>query len=173
MEFFEKDLEEIIFLSDKEELSERGLFIEGNLKRQLRIGHYGIADLVETKRPRVLTGGGFKKGLITVYELKNNKIGVSTFFQALNYLKGIQSYIRLRGFEGFFNYKIILIGRHFDRDSSFCYLPEIFPKPEIHYESCYDNRTYVELYTYSYSLLGINFKEVRDYDLIDNGFKIK
>ena len=52
MKFLEKDLEQIIFESGRDSLRERGLSISGKLLRQLRIGNYGIADLVEFVRPQ-------------------------------------------------------------------------------------------------------------------------
>jgi len=46
MKFLEKDLEEIIFNADMKDLPEKGLHFTGVIKRQLRIGNYGVADLV-------------------------------------------------------------------------------------------------------------------------------
>ena len=46
MSFLEKDLEDIIFETDNDLLFEHGLFIDGQKKRQVRIGNYGIADLI-------------------------------------------------------------------------------------------------------------------------------
>ena len=53
MNFLEKDLEEIIYNTDKEMLTERGLPYHPfeTFKRQLKIGNYGIADLVSFKKP--------------------------------------------------------------------------------------------------------------------------
>ena len=50
MKFLEKDLEEIIFETSNKELNERGLFVYGKKYRQLRIGNYGVADLVVVDR---------------------------------------------------------------------------------------------------------------------------
>ena len=70
MKFFEKDLEEIIYLSDKDKLSDRGLYLNGKLKRQLRIGNYGVADLIEYKRPYYHPYEKcFMKGTINILEL--------------------------------------------------------------------------------------------------------
>ena len=57
MKFLEKDLEDIIFEAPREELAKRGLHIEGKMYRQLRIGNYGIADLVTIQRPIMIPDG--------------------------------------------------------------------------------------------------------------------
>lgn len=171
MEFFEKDLEEIIFYSDKKELQCRGLHITGKLKRQLKIGNYGVADLVAYSRPRNwLNPIGMVKGEINVIELKNKKIGVSTFFQSLQYLKGIQRYLTKKGIEGNYNYKITLIGREFDQYSSFCYLGDIFTSNSYPDDWHQDSKVSIDLLTYSYGLDGIQFKDVSGYKLTNEGF---
>ena len=116
MEFLEKDLEEIIYLSDKFRLDKRGLSLHGKLKRQFRIGNYGVSDLVEIIRPKC-ENKIFYKGTINILELKKDKIGVSTFFQALNYLQGIKTYLEQRSFDHYFNYKITMIGKELDFNS--------------------------------------------------------
>ena len=170
--FLEKDLEEIIYLSDKEILSDRGLYLYGKLKRQLKIGNYGIADLVEFKRPYyhpILKM--MMKGEINVIELKNKKIGVSTFFQALNYLKGIQTFLeeKDKGYHNY-NYRVTLIGREFDDTSSFCYLGDLFDSylSETNIED--EIKTSIDLYQYSYSISGIEFNQITDYNLTNKGF---
>jgi hypothetical protein len=169
MEFLEKDLEEIIYLSDKFRLEERGLSLHGKLKRQLRIGNYGIADLVEITRPHC-ENNIFYKGSINILELKKDKIGVSTFFQALNYLQGIKTYLEQRSFEDYFNFKITLIGKDLDINSSFVFLGDIFNEDFNCTEfSCY-SKVKIELFTYSYGIYGIEFKEVSGYNLINKGF---
>lgn len=50
MNFLEKNLEDIIYETNNKYLRERGLFINGIKKRQLRIGNYGIADIVTFKK---------------------------------------------------------------------------------------------------------------------------
>jgi len=178
MDFLEKDLEEIIYLSDKDALSDKGLYLKGVLKRQLKIGNYGIADLVNIYKPyysrSVKIDNEYhvvhNKGIIEVIELKKDKIGVSTFFQALNYVKGIKSYLEMRGCSDLFNFKIVLIGKSVDLSSSFCYLSDLF---DVHVEDSYIEQkcvTAVELYTYSYDLDGIKFKEIHGYNLTNKGF---
>ena len=171
MDFLEKDLEEIIYLSDKESLSDRGLHLTGELKRQLRIGNYGIADLVEFKRPYYHPyHEKIMKGEINIIELKNKKIGVSTFFQALNYLKGIRTYLDTKNIEHHYNYRITLIGRELDLTSSFCYLGYLFDNDLS--DTCIyeENKTCIDLYKYNYSINGIEFSSIYNYNLIEKGF---
>jgi hypothetical protein len=56
MKFLEKDLEEIIFNSCKIKLCNRGLTLPEKIKRQVRIGNYGVADLI-----------GFEKESLNLY----------------------------------------------------------------------------------------------------------
>lgn len=171
MNFLEKDLEEIIYLSDKDKLTDRGLWLNGKLKRQLRIGNYGIADLVEYKRPYYHPyQKKCVKGIINVLELKKDKIGVSTFFQALNYIKGIQTYLEKYDKEDLYNYKITLIGSDFDESSSFCYLGDLLYN-DIE-EQCLTTSTKitVDIITYSYGLEGIIFNPITNYNLTNKGF---
>lgn len=171
MNFFEKDLEEIIYLSDKDKLSDRGLNLHGNLKRQLKIGNYGIADLIEIQKPYY--DGYFKqkyKGVINIIELKKDKIGVSTFFQAINYLKGIKTYLEDKDKLHLFNFKITLIGKEVDLNSSFCFLGDLFSSDLGGTELYNDHKIQVELYKYSYGLEGLEFKEIYNYNLTNKGF---
>jgi hypothetical protein len=177
MEFLEKDLEEIIYLSDKRKLSDRGLYLMGHLKKQLKIGNYGIADLVEIERPfypkksvNQIFGTTHFKGCINVIELKKDKIGVSTFFQALNYLTGIKTYLAQRGLEQLFNYKITLIGKDVDLNSSFCYLGDIFDNDLQCISIDSESLVSVKLYKYSYGIEGLEFHEISDYNLKVKGF---
>lgn len=173
MKFLEKDLEEIIFNSDHEHLIDRGLYIPKILKRQLRIGNYGIADLVGFQRPYYHSGyDEICKGEINVIELKKDKISVSSFFQALNYVKGIQRYIEKYrpDMSDHYNYRITIIGNDLDKKSSVVYLNDFF-NTELCEQKIYDNvLTSVNLYTYSYEIDGLKFKYVEDYTLINEGF---
>jgi hypothetical protein len=167
MKFFEKDLEQIIWDADKEVLSERGLFLDGKIKRQLKIGNYGIADLIHFKRPIFYYDKSVNKmfnvenGLIEIIELKNEKISVSAFMQAIKYLKGIKRYLNKRNFnDDFYSYKITLIGRHLDLDSSICYLPDLICNEDLS----------VDIITYSYDIDGIQFQNESSYKLTNEGF---
>lgn len=167
MKFLEKDLEQIIWDADKEVLSERGLHLDGKLKRQLKIGNYGIADLIHFKRPisyydkKTMRRYNIENGLIEVIELKNEKISVSAFMQAVKYLKGIKNYLEKRNFNDCqYCYKITLIGRDLDMDSSLCYLPDVICNEEIS----------VNIITYDYNVNGIEFKNRFGYELVNEGF---
>lgn len=178
MEFLEKDLEEIIFNAKIGDLQERGLCMPLNRKRQFRIGNYGIADIVGFERPYFHTYfNQHCRGTITIYELKKDKVNISTFMQSIRYLKGIKRYLDKQTKHDFnsdsFNYKIVLIGKSIDMDSSIIYLPDI-----INNDICDDEiplklgSSYLnlELYTYSYELDGLQFKSHYDYSLVKEGF---
>lgn len=179
MKFLEKDLEEIIFESYKKdygkELNLKGLLINGTIKKQLKIGNYGIADLVTFKRdieeefiPELIVNDEIHSNLlayskvnkskltITVYELKKDKIGISAMLQAIRYAKGIKDYLENRCFVDYIDFEIALIGREIDISGSFCYLPDLFPK--------------IRFYTYKYGLNGLVFKKEEDYSLSKKGF---
>jgi len=170
MEFLEKDLEEIIFNASDKDLNKKGLSSFSSWrsvtkrKRQLKIGNYGIADMVTFERVKLYPDKRRKKPyrsklIITVYELKKDAISVSAFFQALRYVKGIKRYLSCRNNFGFdIEYKIVLIGRQdLSTETDVIYLNDIF-----------DN---VELYGYNYSIDGLKFKSLSAYCLIKEGFK--
>lgn len=171
MKFLEKDLEEIIFNSDREKLYEKGIYDFGKFYRQLRIGNYGIADIVSIQRPYYHTSLKKKhKGLITIYELKKDKVSVSSFFQAVGYLKGIKTYLEKRDKENLFNYKIVLIGKEIDLNSTVCYLPSLFNVETSETSISKDSVTNVEIYKYKFNIDGLFFEECFDYDLKNKGF---
>lgn len=167
MKFLEKDLEEIIFNTDSQTLVERGLYFKGVKKRQLKIGNYGIADLVTIQRPSTLNASiNFKEPvLITVVELKKDKVGISAFLQGINYIKGIKSYLTKRNVGFDFYFRLVLIGRELDTSGAFCYLPDIINNKDI-----YDFQ--LELKTYKYNVDGLLFLDHSEYSLIDEGFKL-
>lgn len=160
MKFLEKDLEEIIFNADPETLEERGLYFNYHkVFRQKRIAEYGRADLIGVQKPFFDGIEGYRyyrKGVIDIYELKKDKVSLSTFAQGLNYYRGIQRYLENRGKDHLFDINLILIGREVDENSSTCYLPNIF-----------DN---VQIYTYSYDVTGIKFNCRYGYKLNEEGF---
>ena len=160
MEFFEKDLEEIIFTADKNKLANRGLDLtEGKLFRQKRIGKYGVADLIHAYFDYEEINDNFyvKSVLhINVIELKKDKIGISAFLQALGYLKGIQRYFEEKKVDYMVEYNITLIGKSIDTSGSFPYLTDIFDS--------------VSFYVYKYNFDGIYFYRESEWKLIDEGF---
>jgi hypothetical protein len=165
MDFLEKDLEEIIYNADRELLQEKGLYINGILKRQLRIGNYGIADLVEFEKVYNEGVSGFIPKLkITIYELKKDSIGISAFLQAVGYMKGLQSYFSKRKINYDINFYIVLIGKDIDKKSSFSYLTDFICSD---YDGCLNS---LSCKTYKYEIDGIIFKDESEYKLIDEGF---
>lgn len=175
MNFLEKDLEQIIYEADKELLANKGLKISGKLFKQLRIGNYGIADLVSFTRPGLDLNSPyedfkFRKGKIQVIELKKDNISISAFMQALRYVKGIKTYLEKKSIEDKYNVEILLIGKNLDLESSFIYLTDFLIS-----ESDYildDSKFEVDLnyYTYKYGLNGIEFNQQYGYNLVNKGF---
>ncbi len=171
MNFLEKDLEEIIYTASKELLAQRGLFIKGKLLRQLRIGNYGVADLVEFKRPYFdLDCNHCFKGEITVYELKKERISISTFLQAVNYVQGLRRYLTTKNVIDKYNFKIILIGKEIDLFSSFVYLPDLFCQDSSMVSFQKESVFNLELFTYNYDVDGISFNERKGVCLKNEGF---
>lgn len=146
MEFNEKVLEDIIWDNSqsqegRELLEERGLLISGKIFRQVELGNYGRADIItfEYLPPCVN---------IVVYELKKGCINVNALMQAARYVTALKRH----GFKSYewnldINYSIRLIGDSIDKNGDFAFLYNIL-----------DN---VVIYTYEFSLSGLNFKEVR------------
>ena len=178
MNFLEKDLEQIIYEADKELLAEKGLRVNGKLLRQVRIGNYGIADLVSIERPYYHTHFEFHcKGTITIYELKKENISVSAFIQAVGYAKGIMRWMEQhpKNLEiissSNYNINIILIGKNIDKKSEFLYLADL-----LNVENLCDNNPLenfnltLQMFTYKYDIDGIKFENHSDYSLINEGF---
>lgn len=167
MDFLEKDLEDIIFDAPNEELRERGFCIEGEKIRQLRIGNYGVSDIITMERPRYMPiypedkfakyAGHQGKIIITIYELKKDAIDMDTFLQVIRYYKGVKSWLR-RKTDRLHKYdiNIVLVGRSMSDRSGFKYIPEI--------------SDIITFYTYSYSIEGLVFKIEDSWKLIDEGF---
>ena len=173
MNFLEKDLEEIIFKANRERMFERGLSIDGKLMRQVRIGNYGIADLISYKKPQYHTYfRHHEKGRITIYELKKGGISVSAFFQAVRYAKGIARWIdnNTKFDSAMFDFEIVLIGTY-DGKSDIVYLADLFRESESETLIERDtSRCSVSLYSYKFELEGIFFERLEDYKLTQEGF---
>jgi hypothetical protein len=169
MKFLENDLEEIIYTSGRDVLEERGLPIYGKLKRQLKIGNYGIADLVEYSRPfhyETPQGRAYHQGRIRIYELKKEQIGISAFLQSLNYLKGVSDYLNFRGLRQNYIIDVVLIGKNIDKTGSFCFIPELL---SIH--SSTEELGDICFFTYKYEIDGLRFTdESGGYYLNNRGF---
>jgi len=164
MDFLEKDLEDIVFNSSCDALQERGLYVPDKKRyRQLKIGNYGIADLVTFQRPYFETDlpmeNHHSRPIITVYEFKKDEINYGTFDQALKYACGIKRYWEHRFKKNnhvfidsdmcYFvdpEIKIKLIGRKVVSTGFVTFIEHIFPNVEIH--------------TYDYTFDGIYFNHV-------------
>lgn len=170
MNFLEKDLENIIWESDNIKLQQKNLPIEGKKFRQLRIGNYGVLDLLTVEKKYYPDWGNCKNVPylnLTVYELKKENVSVSTFLQALRYCKGIKSYIELKNIDVPFKLNIVLCAKKIDTHSSFMYLVDLINK-EIEVPDGLLNS--IEVYSFEYLLDGINFIKHEDYDLQHKGF---
>jgi len=174
MTFLEKDLEQIIFESGRDSLEKKGLSITGKLLRQLKIGNYGIADLVEFTRP-CYDGPKrefFVPGQITIYELKKDSIGIGAFLQSLNYVKGIQRYLEKKGREEKYVINLVLIGREIDTTGSFCFIPNLLSIRNQYYDfkSNITEEGDISFYTYKYTIDGLMFNYEREYVKTNEGF---
>jgi hypothetical protein len=167
MDFLERDLEDIIFDELRFEegydnLSERGLNICYSpdhfvCKRQLKIGNYGIADLVTFSRFARDTDSdrdSENKVFIEVIELKRGEINIDAYIQANRYLTGIKKYMRTYHPKLVVSYSIVLIGRHVNT-SDWVYLIE-------------DTKN-LTVQTYRYELDGMKFQSHSGYSLRNDG----
>jgi hypothetical protein len=168
MKFLECDLEEIIMSVNDVKLSERGLHIGSKKKNQVRIGNYGVADIVSFHTPNWFFSRGemvlIEKPKIQVIELKKDAVSLSSFIQAVGYLKGIQRYMdKVRNIDILdYNWEIVLIGKTVDFSSNLVYLPDLFDLEQ--------NSIGVSIYTYEYEFDGLTFKPHHGYSLIKEGF---
>ena len=163
MNFLEKDLEQIIWESDNEKLQTKGLEICGKKYRQLRIGNYGIADLVTVKRRMFHSCLPYIE--ITVYELKKEKVGIGAFLQSLKYCKGIQTYLEEKRPNIDFCLKIVLVSKEVDKSGNFIFLTDLVKK-----DYTYGGIQGIDFYSFSYEIDGIIFKKEYGYNLIHKGF---
>ena len=169
MNFLEKDLETIIFETDNDLLTDKGLFISGHKKRQLRIGNYGIADIVTFKRFSYYdeTIERYRNFLyVNVFELKKDEISMSTILQALSYVKGIERWFKLYRPNIRVRLSITVVGKRIKENSSFVYLFD-YMYNSIGSEN---NNLSLNAYTYKYKIDGISFVRHSGYNLIDEGF---
>lgn len=167
MDFLEKDLENIVFNASDEQLNKRGLQVKGKRFRQLRIGNYGIADMVTAELRSTYHGDKYYK--ITIYELKKDKIEIGAYLQALNYAVGLISYLEKRTSISIL-VNIVLIGKTVNKVSNAVYLPRLFTNTSFDIET-YTGIGSVDIYEYTYELDGLKFNSLnRDYALVNEGF---
>tara|TARA_R110000803_G_C11936685_1_gene316054 strand:+ start:204 stop:668 length:465 start_codon:yes stop_codon:yes gene_type:complete len=154
MKFLEKDLEDIIFNAPNSELGNRGLPITGLKIRQIRLGNYGISDLI-TINKKIKR----KKGVIIghcidiiVYELKKDEVNKDTLSQLLRYMKGVHRYMKaFKSVE--YTLQGVMIGKSTHDD--IIYLSDV---------------SEFEIFNYDYDYNGISFEEVNNYSLKHEGF---
>jgi len=159
--FLEKDLEDIIFESDRNELIKRGLFINGKIFRQFNLGNYGIADLVTYEdadyEDRNKDSPYEVDYIVTVFELKRGLIDFSTLAQAIRYVTGLIFYNKIHYKNNTFQYKIALIGSKIEEKPEFLYFPELILSDYANPVIEIDKIVGIEFIEYSYDLDGINF----------------
>lgn len=170
MEFLEKDLEDIIYnallsTNGASKLNKKGLesFYQKPyvLKRQLKIGNYGVCDLITLDRRVVHKNEVIENGTLTLYELKKGEINNSTLIQSLRYIRGIINYLSKRNSLKGYNINIVLIGRSINM-GDWIYSSLLYGTSKIQ----------VETYKYSYGLDGLEFDYVNlcNYKLTHEGF---
>lgn len=176
MNIKEKDLEEIIFEADNETLNRKGFFInEGKKYRQLRIGSYGVADLVIVSRQyhtdfvydrkqRGFVPAEIPELKIDIVEIKKDKAGIGAFLQAVRYAKGIKQYMLQRNFSNRFSLGIILLAPKIDTDGSLIFLNDLIYSEEKGYISS------INMYSVFYGIDGPTFTSEDSYKLTDENF---
>lgn len=168
MRFLERDLEDIIYRTPNVLLRERGLYLRGKKYRQLKIGKYGVADLVcfdkgfrpKDNDPDWPIETAYHSPTITVVELKKDVVNIGALFQSIGYLKGIMRYMDKRYPENNIQYRIVLIGSELQTGNSFPYIFEFM-----------DGRIGLSGYTYEYDFNGLKFQQVNHgWSLTNEGF---
>lgn len=164
MTFLEKSLEDIIFETPNEFLRQRGLPIKGKKFRQVRIGNYGIADIITIeRRPHFFKCQGQDMIeyflTITIYELKKDTIDIQALGQGCRYIKGIDEWFEHSNKFQHDNidFSVCLIGSKVSLNGDFVYVADLLD------EKC-------DLYEYSYNYDGLKFKLQHGYKLTNNGF---
>ena len=171
MKFLESDLEKIIMETDNETLWEKGLEIEGKKKSQVNIGNYGRADIITFSSSgdyKIVNGLSVRERhchkKVSVYELKKDRISLSSFAQAVEYLTGVKDYFKKTGRNPLdYYWEINIVGKSIDLDSVMCFLPNLFFRPTK--AGCV-----VRLYTYDIDINGLRFDEISGYYLSKKGF---
>lgn len=166
MDIKEKDLEEIIYQTEVDKLQKRGLIVEGECYRQLKIGNYGISDLIYISKHYYIDNNlkSHPYLLVNICELKKEKAGISAFLQAIRYSRGVQRYLELRGFSSF-KIEITLIAPKIDLDSDYAFLSELI------YSKDYGCISQLNNYSVNYGFDGIIFTREQGYKLSIEDFK--
>lgn len=155
MGFLENNLEEIIY-NNPDGVRNRGLNIynHAHVSRQLRLGNYGVADLVGFDIEPNLYG---EKLIVTVYELKKDAVDFKTLAQALRYVTGISRLFDIFwGMPSVTEFNICLIGKKVSHEYDLL--------------SFMGNMGTLHAFTYEYCLDGIKFKNESNYRLTAEAF---
>lgn len=153
MKISEEQLEDYIFetyTKNPDKLHEQGLSLYGNMSRQMTFGNYGRCDLI-----MIQPSNNFAS--INVVELKKGIICIKAFLQAIRYAKGIKRHYEVYHPEIAINLELTLIGSEIDTSTEMPYICDVLEG--------------VTFYTYEFGWDGIQFKNVHDYQLINEGFK--
>ena len=143
MDFLEKDLEEIIYtlsqsVEGRQKLLARGLSVSGKMYRQVSLAEYGRLDLVAIRIEPADTVN------ITVYELKQGKVGTNALFQACRYLTALRK-IASESTNKYVSCNAVLIGREIEKNGDFTLL--------------YKFLNFAKVITYRYDFNGVWFTE--------------
>lgn len=170
MKFLERDLEEIIINTDNLDLQNRGLDIQGLKVNQLRIGNYGIADIVTYSKEAITDHVDGKIYLhdwipkISVYELKKDKVSLSAFAQGIEHVRGVQDYFKSTGRDiDHYRWELVLIGREVDKNSCITYLADLITSED---RGSLD----FKIFKYKYNIDGLFFNYISGYYLAKKGF---
>jgi len=168
MDFYESDLEDIIWDCFKtpegvDKLCEKGLHLikPSRSFRQLRLGNYGIADLVTFDKSHYkIQDEIVAEVTITIYELKKDQIKLDSLVQLCRYMKGVKRYFGARGCQlKYSDIRGVLIGKSLNVDD-WVYLTDHIQEK-------------IDFYTYEYSIDGMSFEHKNcDFHLIEEGFKL-
>lgn len=169
MNILEKDLEEIISTTPTSKLNEKGLFLNGVCYRQTQLGNYGKSDLIYISKeyePYDFNGKIKYRPFLKVQicELKKDKAGISAFFQAIRYAKGVKRYFTLRGFDNFI-IEIVLIAPKIDTTSDYIFLTDLVSSDEFGFICKVSN------YSVNYGFDGVIFRREYDYSVVEENFK--
>lgn len=162
MNILEQELEELVWsamTTNVMQLYDRGLYCcdkYDTYVRQFDLCEYGRADIVGFRAMK--SHYGERSILVKIFELKKEKVGLSTLMQAVRYAKGIQEKFDHEGKKYNLEFQYILIGKTAELDGDFIYMADVFEN--------------VDIYTIGIDLVdGVRFKRIYDYSLTNSGFR--
>jgi hypothetical protein len=162
MEISEKELEGMIYQAvqtsyGREFLFARGLDVYGKFYRQVRLGKYGVADMISVhslgrNMEHLSSGDKMIRWVdITVYELKKGPINTDAVLQAFRYISALKRLLKpktsLPEKRIGYSFNIRLIGDSLDQSTDLIFLLESL-----------NHR--VRVYEYNFDFRGIFFDEI-------------